>query len=315
MKNIAKKACLYDILWHIFLVDEGQSLLTWTPAGFSYDVLANGHFLPGTDRFDMARYRGKRVWKEILCITDHVCNIYFQKVHNGFCKSVTADFSNKMKDWDWILTRMFMSLFIVYRKPSTCERNQRDKGGKYHKKMTGMLSWKYFGSDSSAKTICQKQQQLPIETHEGLVDSICLWEWIAPKISSLVSVEYMAKLYEMFLLGTLGLEWIWGMGGWGGKPVTLRILAPISNRDGFLKKPIAIPRGKRQSVRLGRWLQKTKVDWLFQTLATCDGFFKKPIAIQTSRAAWECDWSNLTRSNMGKHIWQPKLWFKKTRRY
>ena len=70
------------------------------PAGFPYDVLANGHFLPGTDRFDMAQYRGKPVWKEILCITDNVCNVYFQRVHNDFCKSVTADFSNKMKDWD-----------------------------------------------------------------------------------------------------------------------------------------------------------------------------------------------------------------------
>ena len=64
--------------------------------------------------------------------------------------------------------------------------------------------------------MCQKQQQLPIETHEGLIDSICLWELIAPKISSLVSVEYMEKLHEMFLLGILGLEWIFSdLGGWG----------------------------------------------------------------------------------------------------
>ena len=43
----------------------------------------------------------------------------------------------------------------------------------------------------------------------------------------------MAKLYEMFWQGTLGLEWIWDGGGCGGKPVTLRIVGPISNRDGF----------------------------------------------------------------------------------
>ena len=51
----------------------------------------------------------------------------------------------------------------------------------------------------------------------------------------------MAKLYEMFWQGTLGLEWIWDGGGCGGKPVTLRIVGPISNRDGFFKNPSQFP--------------------------------------------------------------------------
>ena len=54
----------------------------------------------------------------------------------------------------------------------------------------------------------------------------------------------MAKLYEMFWQGTLGLEWIWDGGGCGGKPVTLRIVGPISNRDGFFKKTHHNSQGK-----------------------------------------------------------------------
>lgn len=50
---------------------------------------------------------------------------------------------------------------------------------------------------------CQKLQQLPMDAHENLVDAICLWVWLRPKIESLVSSEYMKKLEEMFARGIL----------------------------------------------------------------------------------------------------------------
>ena len=53
-------------------------------------------------------------------------------------------------------------------------------------------------------TTCQKQQQLSMETHENLVDAICLWLFLKPKIESLVSAEYMARLEELFMQGPLG---------------------------------------------------------------------------------------------------------------
>lgn len=50
----------------------------------------------------------------------------------------------------------------------------------------------------------QKQQQMPLEFHETLVDVICLWQWLAPKLSGLISAEYLDKLREMFDGGSLG---------------------------------------------------------------------------------------------------------------
>ena len=66
-------------------------------AGFPYEVLANGHFVPGGDRCEMSRYRGKPIWKEILEVTTEVCDVYFQRVDSMFNSAVTSDFSNKMK--------------------------------------------------------------------------------------------------------------------------------------------------------------------------------------------------------------------------
>ena len=66
-------------------------------AGFPYEVLANGHFVPQGDRHELSRYRGKQIWKEILDITPGVCNLYFARVNHMFNDAVTADFSNKMK--------------------------------------------------------------------------------------------------------------------------------------------------------------------------------------------------------------------------
>lgn len=54
---------------------------------------------------------------------------------------------------------------------------------------------------------CQKQQQLSLDTHENMIDGICLWVWLRPKIEALVSAEYMTKLEDMFFQGTLVGSW------------------------------------------------------------------------------------------------------------
>ena len=43
-----------------------------------------------------------------------------------------------------------------------------------------------------------------METHENMVDGICLWSWLVPKLQSLITAEYMAKLEDMFHRGKLG---------------------------------------------------------------------------------------------------------------
>lgn len=65
-----------------------------------------------------------------------------------------------------------------------------------------ILSIKFYGLLTSR----QKQQQLPMDTHENMIDGICLWTWLAPKLQSLVTAEYMAKLVDMFHGGKLALK-------------------------------------------------------------------------------------------------------------
>ena len=60
-------------------------------------MLANGHFIPGTDRYDIPRYRGKQLWKEILDVTPEACSLYFRRIHYQFNNAVTRDFSAKLK--------------------------------------------------------------------------------------------------------------------------------------------------------------------------------------------------------------------------
>ncbi len=138
--------------------------------------MANGHYVPGTDRSEMSRYRGKAIWGEILQITDDICDAYFARVHKLFNDAVTPDFSNKMKagcPWlmDVVLSKVMPHIIL------------------------NLLL--------TAPATCQKMQQLPMATHEGLVDIICVWHWLYPKIQGLVSVEYMDKLEDMFEAGSL----------------------------------------------------------------------------------------------------------------
>ena len=152
-------------------------------AGFPYEVLANGHVVPQGDRYELSRFRGKQVWKEILDITPAVCNLSFERVQAMFNNAVTADFSNKMK------ARYPRFILVEYQSLTL-----------WHLLLNCWLSLLF--------TSCQKQQQVPMETHENMFDGICLWMWLVPKLQSLLTAEYMEKLTDMFRQGSLGLLYI-----------------------------------------------------------------------------------------------------------
>ena len=66
-------------------------------AGFYYDVISNGHFVPGDGRSDTARYRGKAIWQEVLEVTEEKCVEYFLRVHENFNAAVGAKTTRKEK--------------------------------------------------------------------------------------------------------------------------------------------------------------------------------------------------------------------------
>ena len=67
-------------------------------AGFPYDVLENGHFVPGTDRWEAARYRGKDLWRAIMHVTPASSVMYCGRVNQLFTNQVTKESSAKKKD-------------------------------------------------------------------------------------------------------------------------------------------------------------------------------------------------------------------------
>ena len=73
----------------------GQSSQSAT--GFYYEVLANGHFVPGESRGDTCRYKQKPVWQGILKVTETACMYYFDRVHLNFNLSTQRAKLNKVK--------------------------------------------------------------------------------------------------------------------------------------------------------------------------------------------------------------------------
>ena len=59
--------------------------------------MAEGHFVPGPERGESAKYKGKDVWPAIMTVTKEACIEYFQRVHNDFNRAVRKDFSSKLK--------------------------------------------------------------------------------------------------------------------------------------------------------------------------------------------------------------------------
>lgn len=51
---------------------------------------------------------------------------------------------------------------------------------------------------------CQKAAQMDIEAHQRLMDAACLWIYIKPKLKDAVSNDFMAKIEEMWSMGSFG---------------------------------------------------------------------------------------------------------------
>ena len=66
-------------------------------SGFPYEVVAEGHFVPGPERGESAKFKGKDIWPTIMTVTRESCMTYFQRVHTDFNRAVRKDFSAKTK--------------------------------------------------------------------------------------------------------------------------------------------------------------------------------------------------------------------------
>lgn len=65
--------------------------------GFPYDIMENPHYVPGNDRSEFGRYKGKQMWNDIMQVTDLVACLYASRVHNDFNSKVTKDASKRAK--------------------------------------------------------------------------------------------------------------------------------------------------------------------------------------------------------------------------
>ena len=63
-------------------------------AGFPYDVLAEGHWVPGTER---TKFKGKELWEQVMTVTEKSCLMYFRRVCDGFNKACPPHASAKAK--------------------------------------------------------------------------------------------------------------------------------------------------------------------------------------------------------------------------
>ena len=53
--------------------------------------------MPGNDRSEFGRYKGKQMWNDIMQVTDLVACLYASRVHNDFNSKVTKDASKRAK--------------------------------------------------------------------------------------------------------------------------------------------------------------------------------------------------------------------------
>lgn len=66
-------------------------------AGFPYEIIAEGHFVPGFERGESSRYKGKEHWPSVMSVSEEACLAYFKRVHVDFCKRVEVGYSAKLK--------------------------------------------------------------------------------------------------------------------------------------------------------------------------------------------------------------------------
>ena len=59
--------------------------------------MENSHYVPGNDRYEFGRYKGKQLWQEIMQVTEIVACLYADRVHNDFNNRVTKECSKRAK--------------------------------------------------------------------------------------------------------------------------------------------------------------------------------------------------------------------------
>jgi hypothetical protein len=66
-------------------------------AGFYYEVVEQGHFVPGNERFEAVPYKGKSLWGTIMECTDETACVYARRVDTDFNKAVSKTSTQKYK--------------------------------------------------------------------------------------------------------------------------------------------------------------------------------------------------------------------------
>lgn len=79
------------------------------------EVLEHGHYVPGTQRSEStSRYKHKKIWSEILVVSEDGCSTYVQRVCNDFDKQVDIKATNKLKDWCCISCIAILNKWATY---------------------------------------------------------------------------------------------------------------------------------------------------------------------------------------------------------
>lgn len=151
-------------------------------AGFSYEILAEGHFVPGLARWEMvARFKGKDLWKEIMRVSEESTVLYGQRVILTFEGQVKKDASNKNK-----------ALLAVY-----------DLFGTSQTLLISKCMSTLFPLFNPNPLPCQKSAQISLEDHLQLMDIVLVWLWLRPKLEASLEGSLMARMETMFLDGRL----------------------------------------------------------------------------------------------------------------
>lgn len=137
-------------------------------AGFYPEVLENGHYVPGLDRFEVPPYAGKPVWRDIMKCTELTALEYAKRVDSDFNRAVSKDASSKLKARIPHAKTLFAWIMVA------------------------------------AFPLRQKSKQLSLPHHQQLMDNTCVWLWLRPQVANAVDSTYMVKLDQMWMEGLLG---------------------------------------------------------------------------------------------------------------
>ena len=164
----AKKSVLASCLLALLLL-----LFFSCCAGLSYEILEMDHFVPGQERWDNARYKGKATWKEILLVSNTAPAEYAKRVTMDFDTAVGKSATAKVKASVFLAT-------IGHPK--------------------GLLTWFCCCVCCSA---CQKSAQRTAEQHLALMDLVQLWIWVRPKLACSMDGNAVDRLDAMWKQGLL----------------------------------------------------------------------------------------------------------------